>query len=738
MLAGRELEHELSRSLCAAQSYPAALLTLVREVSRRLEAEEARVWLWDEEQQELCASAGRGSPERAPLAQRVLREQSGLLVEQAVFAPLRGRSGSFGVLEAAGRRFTSEDLALLEQAADLAAPTLLAWRAAASGEEGLLRAVTRLTHLFDVSQSFSSTIQIEELMPILTDRTANVMGVETCRLWLGERSGLVCRSVFGQPPAAEPSPAIAEVFRSGVRSLDEERLYVPLCSEEQTAGVLEVARKQDGSPFTGPDADLLEEIAGQAARSIRNAQRHEAEKKVKELQALLRTSREITASLDLDRVLYAIVNQAALLLPADRCALALQAEGRYRISAIAGETSVNWRDERMVRWNELVEWAGQAGTLLYVSERDGQFDTPRPETREKLAAHFQETGMRSFCSLPLEDEMGPVGVVTIESATPGFLTESDMDLLRIFAAQATVALRNAQLYREVPLIGLLEPLAARKRAFLALPKSKRLRAAGAAAAVVVSLALIPWSLRVEGNAYVLPARTAQVSAEVGGIVEEVLVREGDRVAAGAVVATLDAAEHLLKLSEARTHYGIVERELQRAQAAGDVARARMEGVNLEQARREIEFFQANVDRTRLRSPIAGVVVTPELETRRGRRLQQGEMFCETAVFHPAVVEVAVSENDIGLVRAGQPARLKANAYPAREFEGKVVRISPQAAVHQDERVFVVTAEIDNPAQALRAGMLGKAKVVTERGSIGYAMLRSPAQWVLRAVWRWLP
>src|SRR5262245_61351591 len=60
-------------------------------------------------------------------------------------------------------------------------------------------------------------------------------------------------------------------------------ICAPVKHEGQWLSALEIINKRDGSKFTEADAHLLSEVATQAANSIRNAQRHEAERKVKEL-----------------------------------------------------------------------------------------------------------------------------------------------------------------------------------------------------------------------------------------------------------------------------------------------------------------------------------------------------------------------------------------------------------------------------------------------------------------------
>ena len=52
----------------------------------------------------------------------------------------------------------------------------------------------------------------------------------------------------------------------------------------------------------------LQDLSRQAVRAVRNARQYEAEKKVEELDALLTVSREITATLDLDKVMQKIAS----------------------------------------------------------------------------------------------------------------------------------------------------------------------------------------------------------------------------------------------------------------------------------------------------------------------------------------------------------------------------------------------------------------------------------------------
>jgi GAF domain-containing protein/biotin carboxyl carrier protein len=786
---------DFARSVCAAADYRSALSIVASEICRQIGAQNVLIWLYDDDHRlhreawRLTSLSGDTVRDIVGAESEIIGEvlasgssrllgpyqaqpQSTLLegtaVDSAVVAPLRDRSRNIGVIEAInkdGGRFTAEDVALLDALSPLAAAAIVARREQDQLSSGMLHAVTRLTQLYDVSQSFNSTIDLTELFPIICNRTASVIDAESSSLWLVEKQQMICREVIGHyrreligHAETDAGTVVGETLRDDapllINNTNDSRLAqrmahladgnveslicTPVKYEKQWLGVLEVINKRGGGKFVESDVDLLVEIAAQAANSIRNAQRHEAERKVKELQALLNTSREIISSLDLDRVLAVVVNQVATIIPFDVCAIALVSKGEYEIDAIAGEAEVNQKDPKVKQLNAIMDWAGQSGLEVYISEKNGEIDSVRPETVAKFKQHFESSGMKSFYALPLVDEEGPLGLLALESKTSEFLSEAHIELLKIFASQATVAIRNAQLYRQVPLIGALEPLAARKRAFEAMPKFKRIALVSGIAAVLLILVLLPWNLKVSGSAYVMPTRTATVDAEVDGIVDQINYREGDLIPAGAVVAVLRGDEHLLNLNQAKARFDILSREVTRSQAASGAAAAQIERVKLDQAQREVGLYQTKLEQTQIRAPMSGVIVTPRLEEKRGRFIKRGEAFCEEANVDPIIVEIAVSESDIGLVTMGQEIWLKANAYPERKFIGKVTRISPQASLEQDERVFIVRGEIENSGQELRTGMLGRAKILTGSHSIGYVLFRDPARWLRKKVWSWMP
>src|SRR6201981_2379896 len=133
--------------------------------------------------------------------------------------------------------------------------------------------------------------------------------------------------------------------------------------------------------------------------------------------------------------------------------------------------------------------------------------------------------MRGFYALPLNDDTGRVGILSLESTDPDFLTPVHIEMLDVLASQATVALRNAQMYKEVPFISVLEPVLERKRKFMALEKRRRTMFLALAAVAALFLVACPLPLRVDGDAMVSPGRRALVQPEVEGVVETVEIHE---------------------------------------------------------------------------------------------------------------------------------------------------------------------------------------------------------------------
>jgi RND family efflux transporter MFP subunit len=690
-------------------------------------------------------------------------------VRACLAVPLEAEGIIVGILALCFHGMPEADAALarLERFLEQAAPAL--GRALRSERKtvGMLHAIERLTNLYDLSKAFGTTIEIDELSELIVRKAADFVTGEIASLWMldpGQGEVTLAATAVNEnydidsPPDAVGASVIGDVVadQAAVRrnripeddAIAEDTpgysvhslLAVPLIEDDVVIGALAIANKRGRPPeFSAEDEELLHDLARQAVRALRTARQHEAEKKVEELDALLAVSREITSTLDLDKVMKTIVNATAALIPYDRCGIAIFEKGRLRLGAISGAREVDRKDPEVRRMSDLLQWVFLSGTdTVVVQNEDGTITADRPETEEKFRALFQETGLRAFFAVLLKDEEGKLGVLGFESKEPLGFDEGTRDLLAILVNQATVAVRNAQLYQQVPLAGFWKPILERRRKLLDIPKHRRRAWTIGSLLALAALVILPWPVRVEGPVRVLPGRRAAVTAGVDGIVKEVKHREGDRVGEGDVIATLRDESYQASLAEVRAALDIAQSEVAQHTQAGDAAAMFEARSRRDELRARLRLVQEQLARTQLRSPIAGIIVTPHIEQRVGQALSRGEEFAVVASSGGVTAEVAVPEADAALVRAGQPVALKMNPFPTRVFRGEVRRVGASLRQEGEERFVIAEAEVPNPEEALRPGMLGSAKVSTGNRRLIVALLRKPARYFWLKIWPLLP
>jgi RND family efflux transporter MFP subunit len=628
-----------------------------------------------------------------------------------------------------------------------------------------LASVSRLTQLYDLEKSFSSTLEMDELLPIISDKFREVMECSAINLWLlrGDESlELMQQSGFEPTTPAnsvqKPGEGIpGDVSDNGeavlVGSADDPRLgarsaarisggvssliVVAIMDRGALVGVVEAVNKLDGTAFDEDEVFVLSSVTETASTALHNASLLMAERKVEILETLVTVSHEITSTLNLERMLQTIVNAPQAVIPYERAAIALEQRGRFKLSAVTGLTQVNTDAPEIAPLNGILQWAALAEKIVHVRQHDDEIDSDREETRAKFKQYFAESGMRGFYALPLNDDSGRVGILSLESSDPDFLSVVHIELMQVLASQATVALRNAQMYKEVPFISVLEPVLERKRKFMALEKRRRSLFLALACAALFFLVACPLPLRIDGEAVVAPGRRALVQPELEGVVGKVLVHEGQSVERGEVLAEMEAWNLRSALAEAQAKYASSLLQMNRALAANDGSEAGVQRVQGDYWKAEVARAQQSLDKAQLRSPIDGVVATPHVENLTGRKLQLGDTFAEIVDASEATVDLAIDDGDAGLLKVGQSAVVKLNSYPTRTFHGSVMIVSPKAELVQDSPTFYARVALANADGAIRAGMEGRGKVKAGWHPAAYVIFRQPFLWLYSKVWYWL-
>jgi RND family efflux transporter MFP subunit len=670
-----------------------------------------------------------------------------------------------GALEVVAYERTLGEPALLplNSIAELASPAMANALAYEKERNASLESISRVTQMYDLEKVFNSTLELDGLLQMIAKKFAEVMSVQAINLWMVSGDGVELISQAGVDRTAGigteqlPGAGIAgDISDSGqtllIDNANDERLQkrnagfeesgvfslvaAPLMEAENLVGVVEAVNRLDGFPFDDDDLFLLLNICETASNALHNAELLKAERKVEVLEALVKVSSEIASTLDLDRVLQAIVNEPGRVIHYDRAAIALENRGKLQIRAVTAMATINPKDPEIIRLQDLLEWASLSSSPILVTQHDDKIDAGREETRAKFRTYFNQTGMRGFHYVPLTDDDGRIGALAFESSDPDFLTVAHLEMIKVLAGQATVALRNASLYREVPFIDFIEPIMARKRKFLALEKRRRLLIIAATAFVFIFLAGFPLQLRVDGSAIVAPIHSARVQPEVAGLVQKVFVREGDTVHQGSEIAAIDDREARIVLASAEAKYGAAVSAMNRALSANDGTEAGIQRVESDYWKTEVERARERLEKTALRSPIDGRVATPHIEDFAGRNLNPGDTFAEVVDTSHASVDVAIDEVDLARVTPGQKAAIKLEGLPNRTFRAPVTLVSPKAELVGSERFFFARVLVANQDGLIRPGMQGRGKVSTGWAPAGWVIFRRPAVWIWSKLWSW--
>ncbi len=699
-------------------------------------------------------------------------------VKSALYTGLPGPQTTDGVVEVLNKRageFNAEDAHFLEEASRLAGQALTNLDALEGERQAQLATLERLTALYDLGRTFTSTLELGELLPIVAVKIRDILGASACNLWLvdpdsnelflGEQAGEdptveedsrlpLSEGLLGEVaqqanpklvenPAEEPG---LESRRKAAEDFEMQSwMATPLRKDDEVLGVVEIVNKADGTPFTEDDLFFLSSISEQAAVALHNANLLESERKVHALDALLKISQEITSTLDLDHVLTTVVQHAGTIVPFDRCVIGFFDRGRFVLGAVSGEQEVP-KTREMADLRDRLEWvASQEGPVSANLGEEG-WEVEPAEARSQITDFLEAHENKGFYALPLRDDQGTLGVMALLSSSANFLSESNLETVAILASQTTVAIRNAQLYQQVPLANFLAPLAERKKKIMsAVPLGRWRQIAERTGIVVALLILVPWPMRLGTNATVVPAERRVVSSIAGGVVRRVLVHEGQTVQTGQVLAELENSEERIKLTEAEAAMAQARRELAEAEFRNDPAAAGQAQIRADLHAAEVQLERQRVADSELRSPISGIVVTPKIEERTGTMVKPGEAFCEIVEQDRMAAQMSVPEADLGLVRLGKNVALKLNAFPTTTFLGSVERIGAQTRAEEDEQYFLVRAVFENPSGLARDGMVGRARIRAGGGwfqsgwyPVGYVLLRSPARWLWEKAWSWMP
>jgi HlyD family secretion protein len=257
-------------------------------------------------------------------------------------------------------------------------------------------------------------------------------------------------------------------------------------------------------------------------------------------------------------------------------------------------------------------------------------------------------------------------------------------------------------------------------------------------------------VRVTEVGSVEPDVKVDVKSVLSGKVVELLVREGDRVRRGQVLARVEpdvnqardlvqvknsVSEADIALNEARATYernkGLLSQGLLSAQAGLESeTRYRQAKANRDSAMDKYRIVEESgvpiavasagtMQRLNVTSPMDGVVIRRPVEL--GDTVMSGvssfnagTVLMTVADVNTMIIQAGINEVDIGKVHLEQPVKVTLDAYPKVKFAGKILRIAPAARLEEKVKVFDVEIAIDRQGAELRTGMTANIDIVGEK------------------------
>jgi len=243
------------------------------------------------------------------------------------------------------------------------------------------------------------------------------------------------------------------------------------------------------------------------------------------------------------------------------------------------------------------------------------------------------------------------------------------------------------------------------------PEQLKLKLAGIAFGLLIAFgAVFNGSYTVSAPASIEGSVSQVIAAPVAGFVKSSQIRAGDRVAKNQLMATLDDRSLKLELKKWQGEANKIGKAYQEALAKKartelSILRARSDQINA-----ELALVEQQISRTELRAPHAGYVTSGDLSQSIGAPVEIGDVLFEVAPLQDYRVTMEIDERDMAGIKNQNTGQVVIKALPGKPVDIVVNQIVPMAISGDGKTYFRVEGQFDNPANDLRPGMEGIARI----------------------------
>lgn len=257
------------------------------------------------------------------------------------------------------------------------------------------------------------------------------------------------------------------------------------------------------------------------------------------------------------------------------------------------------------------------------------------------------------------------------------------------------------------------------------------------AVALVLLLLVPVRQYVLAPAEVVALTPRVVAAPIAGVVRSVSVQPSQPVEQGDLLFQMEDVELENRLVVASRALDVAEAEhLKNVQASFDCQDCRARAAELqaviEREKAQVDWARAQLERSRVRSPAAGVAVFADVNEWLGRPVRVGERVMVVAPVDETRLQIHLPIDDAIAVEPGTEVVFYPNVSPLSSYSGVVTQTSYEAEMTaQQSLAYLLLADFDD--DNARLGWRGTAKVYGARAPVIYLILRRPLSWLRRSL-----
>ncbi|MBF0242016.1 MAG: efflux RND transporter periplasmic adaptor subunit [Desulfamplus sp.] len=236
---------------------------------------------------------------------------------------------------------------------------------------------------------------------------------------------------------------------------------------------------------------------------------------------------------------------------------------------------------------------------------------------------------------------------------------------------------------------------------------------------LINTVIMPLKLRTITESMNLPGSIEPwtdltLKSEIHGSIVEILVKEGDEVKSGEVIARVQTDDYKIALSRAEANYKLAVAELNRDKVVyskGIVSQAQIEAkqTNVALASTEVANARLMLNRCVINSPISGVIT--KLDAKKGLLLSVGDPVCQIVQMDRVKAVVGIPESDMPAVATINHVELNIKALNDLKVTGEKYFLSPISDTLS--RIYRLELALENQDRKILPGMFIRANIIKQ-------------------------